>query len=180
MQKLTKNVRLVLLVYAVAGLLLSLYLAYEYAQPLPMTCPLGGTSCEAVRQSAYSVILGVPTPIWGSLFFVTLIGFIIVGIINKIRIPYYSKLLLGLLSWGIFFETVMTGLQVFVIHSICTWCVMIEVVVFCMFMINAVENYLRYRKSKLAEEVLVEEPIGLEIPVAEEIPELEQETEDLT
>jgi uncharacterized membrane protein/predicted DsbA family dithiol-disulfide isomerase len=61
------------LVPVVAGLAASAVLAVDYLQPAPVFCSEGG-GCEAVRQTAFAAVLGVPTPLLG------LVGFLALGV----------------------------------------------------------------------------------------------------
>lgn len=140
--------RIILIIFSLIGLALALFLAYEYAQPQPIGCPLhAGNSanpCETVRQSEYSKLLGVELPYWGTIFFVIMIVSLIVYLIKKkwllskfieSRIDLYF---LGLSIFGIAFETYYFFLQLFVIKAVCTWCVMVWAVVLSVFVINLV------------------------------------------
>jgi uncharacterized membrane protein/predicted DsbA family dithiol-disulfide isomerase len=55
------------------GLAASAVLTVDYLRPTPVFCSEGG-GCEAVRQTAFAAVLGVPTPIVG------LVGFFALGI----------------------------------------------------------------------------------------------------
>ena len=63
------------LVPVLAGLAASAVLAVDYLQPTPVFCSEEG-GCEAVRQTAFAAVLGVPTPIVG------LAGFLALGVVT--------------------------------------------------------------------------------------------------
>jgi uncharacterized membrane protein/predicted DsbA family dithiol-disulfide isomerase len=56
-----------------AALVASAALAFDYLQPAPVFCSEAG-GCEAVRQTAFAAVLGVPTPVVG------LAGFLVLGV----------------------------------------------------------------------------------------------------
>ncbi len=65
--------RLASVVPVLAGLVASAILAVDYLHPTPLFCSEGG-GCDAVRQTAYAAVLGVPTPLVG------LAGFLAIGV----------------------------------------------------------------------------------------------------
>lgn len=142
------QIRIVLLVFALLGLGLSLFLVYEYSQPEPIGCVISigaDNSCETVRQSPYSKLLGIDLPIYGTLFFLSVNTVLIYFLVRKIGFKGYDKILTALLTFGILFETVYTYIQVAILNAICSWCILTEMTVFCLFIINLVENFT-YRK----------------------------------
>lgn len=121
-----------LLVLSLIGLALSLYLTYHYHKPEPIVCLGDYTACDTVRLSSYSSVFGVKLPILGDIFFFGLalyIGFakFFEGLIGKE--VYKSILLLSLLG-AMLFELYLTYLQIFVINSVCFWCISIGLTVF--------------------------------------------------
>ena len=60
---------------AVAGLAASAVLAIDYSRPTPLFCSEGG-GCEAVRQTAFAAVFGIPTP------YVGLAGFLALGVVS--------------------------------------------------------------------------------------------------
>lgn len=135
-QKIFKIFTLVILAMALG---LTLFLAYEYSQPEPIGCPLsavGENDCETVRQSPYSVLLGVKLPIWGSLYFGFLFVMFLISIFGVIKFKYFNTVLLLLSLWGVIFETYYTYLQVFKIKALCKWCLMTESLVFAVFFLT--------------------------------------------
>lgn len=148
--------RIILIIFSLIGLALALFLAYEYAQPQPIGCPLyAGNSanpCETVRQSEYSKLFGIELPYWGTIFFVLLIASLVAYLIKKefflkkFKEKTIDTYFLVLTLFGLVFETYYFFLQVFVIKAVCTWCVMVWAVVLTIFLINIVSNRgMRYQ-----------------------------------
>jgi len=162
---LRKKFRILLFFLALVGLILSLYLVYEYYQDKPITCPISlVNTCETVKQSENSTLLGVKLPVFGSLYFMILLvklgiyifydqiknfffisrirhskNQIILSIKQIMQPKFYDLGLFICLLWGISFETYMTYIQIFNIEAICKWCIMIEIIVVLMFFINILE-----------------------------------------
>ncbi len=125
-----KKYQLALILITVCGLLVSMYLAYLYSLPQPVTC-LGDdiNSCEIVRNSPYSTLMGIKLPLLGTLYFMGLLVLQIVRLEKLLDINFLDKLLGLMIVFGIIFETVMTFIQFFVIKSLCVWCTSIEFIV---------------------------------------------------
>lgn len=154
----TVQARIFILLLAIIGLGLSLFLVYEYHQPTPIGCPLSTdafNSCETVRQSPYSTFLGVKLPVWGSMFFIFVITINTIFLVFKNWSEKYNKKirwgLNAAIIFGILFETAMTLIQIFIIKAVCTWCIMTEMTVLGIFVVNLVENVLHYRRFKREE-----------------------------
>ncbi len=157
-----KKFYIVLLVLAFMGLGLSLYLAWEYYQPNEIGCPLGEAgesiiNCEAVKDSEYSVFLGVKLPIWGTLYFLFILTLLGYGYFQdkfkKVQekynfLKYYDKLTFGILLWGALFESYMTYIAFAKIEALCTWCLGVEIVTILMFVVYLVGFSLGFKKER--------------------------------
>lgn len=106
---------------ALAGLLVSGFLAYEYSLKGSITCPLTGLGCDIVRNSQYSRLFGVAVPYLGILYYLGM------GIISIILLEKDMKIFKKLLFLGgiIGFVTSLyfTYLEAFIILAFCFWCI---------------------------------------------------------
>lgn len=102
-----------LLIIAFAGLLVSGYLLISYVTPLPLVCDSTG-GCEIVRLSSYSSFFGIPTPLFGVVFYMTL------GILAALERYNYIRWLTVI---GVVISAYLSYLEAFVIHAWCLWCV---------------------------------------------------------
>ena len=76
--------------------------------------------CETVTTSAFSLILGVPVALLGTLYYLTVIfGLVYFFQTQKTFVLKYIAALTGL---GFAFSLWFVYLQFFVIHAICEWC----------------------------------------------------------
>ncbi len=110
--------RLFGLVLGIAGLVDSVYLAWEALNPqVPLYCPaVGIVNCGNVTSSTFSRFGGVPVGLLGAAWFVimlVLLAFDRPGL-NYVLIPLW---LLGVVSVGY-----LASVELFVIHSICPYC----------------------------------------------------------
>jgi uncharacterized membrane protein len=170
--KTRRNVRIVLFIIALIGLILSLYLVKEYYSDEILPCPVSKVNtCETVKDSEYSIFLGVKLPVWGSLYFLSILfalslflfekqwsklfplervrnskNRIVLSLNTLLTKSFYDLGLFILVLWGAVFEGYLTYVQLYKIEAVCTWCFTIEILVSSMFLINTVE-FLYFRRK---------------------------------
>jgi uncharacterized membrane protein len=98
---------------AIFGLLVSGYLLYSYTAGGPIVCGVGH-GCDTVRASEYASFLGLPTPLFGVIFYLLL------GMAVTLRKRWAVQVLA---SVGILVSAYLTYLEAFVIEAWCLWCV---------------------------------------------------------
>ncbi len=114
---------------SLAGILLSLALEYvhyrAYTAPTASSlCSLGERlDCASVALSKYSVVFGVPLPIWG------FCGFLAIALAAFFR----SRLLLPLTAVAAAASAVLLGLSLLSIGAVCLWCEAVHLVSFVLF-----------------------------------------------
>ena len=108
--------RIVLLVLAVLGLLISAYLTWTHFAGLAPICTGGGEGCETVQSSRYAVLLGVPVALLGLIAYS--------GLIISAALWGQAGIYLGFLISlvGTLFSAYLTYLEIFVIGALCQWC----------------------------------------------------------
>lgn len=102
-----------LLIISFAGLLVSGYLLISYVTPVPLVCDTTG-GCEVVRLSTYASFFGIPTPLYGVVFYTTL------GILAALERYNYVRWLTAI---GFVISVYLSYLEAFVIEAWCLWCV---------------------------------------------------------
>jgi protein-disulfide isomerase/uncharacterized membrane protein/rhodanese-related sulfurtransferase len=124
-----------LLALSLLGLFDSSYLLWVYTSPSsPMICLGGGTGCDTVRFSSYSFLFGVPLPALGVLMYVTLALLVIVECLVAARLAKLIRwALTGISGAGFLFSLYLSGLEAFVLHAWCTWCMISAVSVTLIF-----------------------------------------------
>lgn len=115
--------RMVIAILSLLGLFVALYMwAYAAGLTGPVICGVG--NCEAVQNSEFSRIAGIPVAFFGVLGYLALLVAAFLGIQpgwQRVRlIP--QTLFVGSLI-GLFFSGYLTYLEAFVIHAWCQWCV---------------------------------------------------------
>ena len=121
--------RPVLFALSLVGLFISLYLLWVYTSPShPLVCL--GTGCDTVRASPYAHVMGYPMPIFGALMYATVALLIFAEpLVASWTLRGLHYLVLAILSVAFLFSVYLTGLEAFVIHAWCEWCVTSAIVV---------------------------------------------------
>ena len=112
-----RSTRILLVVLAVVGLLMSAYLTWIHLRGVAPICLAGGGGCATVQASRYAEILGVPVATLG------LAGY--AGLLLSALLKGEGGALLGLFIAlvSVLFSAYLTWLELFVIHAFCQWCV---------------------------------------------------------
>jgi protein-disulfide isomerase/rhodanese-related sulfurtransferase/uncharacterized membrane protein len=113
-----------LLALSLVGLFDSSYLLWVYTSPAsPMICLGGGTGCDVVRTSSYSHLLGIPLPAFGVLMYVTLALLIFAeSLVAAGTAKLIRWAVTGIAGAGFLFSLYLSGIEAFVLHAWCTWC----------------------------------------------------------
>lgn len=121
---------------AIAGLFVSLYmLLYHLGFYGVLVC--GPGSCDVVQASKWAYFLGVPVSAWGLVWYG---GVLVLGLLLQAGRSETGTAgrLLGLTAiGGVLFSVYLTALELFVIHAICTWCVVSAVLAVAVFLLVA-------------------------------------------
>jgi len=114
--------RAVAMLAAIVGMGASAYLLVEYVTGQSGIC-LTGSGCDLVRASAFAYPLGIPMPLFGVAFY----GVAAYGAWRTLDprpmgpvAP--SVVMLGLAAAGLAVSAALTGVEAFVVHAFCSWC----------------------------------------------------------
>ncbi|HVH68151.1 MAG TPA: vitamin K epoxide reductase family protein [Gemmatimonadales bacterium] len=115
--------RQAIVLLALVGLLVATYLwLYKIGLLGQLQCGTG--SCEYVQASAYAELLGVPVAFYGVVGYAALLGLGLASVQpNLVADRRLATLLAGLATLGFLFTVYLTGVELFVLHAICRWCV---------------------------------------------------------
>jgi protein-disulfide isomerase len=110
------------LVSAIVGAGVSAYLLIEYLNNRGGVCLTGG-GCDAVRASAFAYPLGIPMPLFGVAFYLAS-AWVTWRTTDPTRLLGRQPrvILAALGAIGIAVSIFLTGVEAFVIHAYCTWC----------------------------------------------------------
>ena len=112
-----------LLALTLAGLFDALYLLWVYSSPSrPLVCT--GIGCDVVRASHYAQLWGRPLPAYGvAMYGALLLAILVQGWLSSPGARRLARAAAALISGGGFAISVyLTGLEAFVIHAYCAWC----------------------------------------------------------
>ncbi len=127
--------RMAMVLLCMAGLFVAVYLyLFKIGKIGIMACGTG--ACETVQLSPQSRFLGVEVSLIG------VIGYSAMLVLSFLALqPRYAgrsgpaRLLFVLASGALLFTAYLTGLELFVIHAICRWCVTSAVIVLAVFLL---------------------------------------------
>lgn len=131
--------KLALLTLSLLGLFDAGYLWWAYTSPShPMVCL--GTGCDVVRASSYARLLGLPLPAYGAAMYLALtlaiFGQGLVSAPLERRLRYLVAATSGL---GFLASLYLTGVEAFVLHAWCAWCVVSALTATLIFVLGALE-----------------------------------------
>jgi uncharacterized membrane protein len=108
---------------ALVGFCIALYLWF-YKIGIIGKLQCGSGSCEYVQTSRYGALFGVPVAFYGVVGYAVIFAVAIAGLQPSQLARRWPTTALALLSaGGLLFTLYLTGIEVFVLHAICRWCV---------------------------------------------------------
>jgi uncharacterized membrane protein len=127
----------VVIVLAVVGAGVAAYLANVETTGNAAVCgPVG--DCNAVQESEYAQLLGVPIGVLGLLGYAAIGGLWVVSRVARGTAADASTVLIGVGAWmGTLFSVYLTFLEPFVIGATCMWCITSAVVMMALLWISA-------------------------------------------
>ena len=110
-----------ILVTSLTGFGDTLYLTVKHYVGGAVPCTIF-TDCEKVLTSSYASIGPVPTALVGTIFY-ALVFLASVAYLDTRKLGWF-RLVFALSTMGFFFSVWLVYLQVFVLHSLCTYCLL--------------------------------------------------------
>ena len=131
--------RMLAALVSLAGLFVAIYLSlYKLGYIGTLVCSIG--SCETVQMSKWATLFGAPVAVWGVGFYLAVLIVALAGLGASLAdSPRPSQLLVGMTGFGALFSLWLTSLELFVIHAICTYCVISAVLVTILFVISLLD-----------------------------------------
>lgn len=133
------NKRMLAALVSLAGLFVATYLSlFKLGYIGTLACSIG--SCETVQMSRWATFLGAPVAVWGVGFYLAVLVVALAGLGASLADSERpSQLLVAMTGFGTLFSIWLTGLELFVIHAICTYCVVSAVLVTILFVISLLD-----------------------------------------
>ena len=102
------------------GFMDAAFLTIQHYSRDPLSCPLFG-GCDAVTNSVYSEIFGIPVALFGAIYYATIfIGTLIYYLTENTKVFY---LVAHITAVGFLFSIYLFGLMLFVIQAFCFYCI---------------------------------------------------------
>lgn len=128
-----------LLALSLVGLFDSAYLWWVYTSPShPLVCV--GTGCDVVRASSYASFSGIPLPAFGAAMYALLALLIFSESLFEVRLSKRLALASTVVAGaGFLFSLFLTGVEAFVVHAWCAWCVLSALAITAFFAVSLLE-----------------------------------------
>jgi uncharacterized membrane protein len=105
-----------------AGMGVASYLTYSHYANQPIACA-GLSGCQAVENSEYSKLVGIPVAVLGMLFCAGLLALVVARLA---RLPlteeWASVAAFSMTLTGVAFAAYLTYIELFVVEDVCIWC----------------------------------------------------------
>jgi len=118
---------------SLVGLFDSLYLWWVYTSPSrPMVCL--GTGCDTVRASPFAYPFGIPMPVFGVAMYAVLALLVFAWPVLQKSLSHIARwAVAGIAGLGFLFSLYLSGVEAFVLHAWCFWCVISAIAVTLIF-----------------------------------------------
>jgi uncharacterized membrane protein len=108
--------------FALGGLLISIYIHYKKQIHAPLTCPIGH-SCDPVVHSRYSRFMDMPVEILGVIYYTIIVfTYLLFLAMPALYGGAPVNVLLVLSGIAFLFSLYLIGVQLFILREWCTWC----------------------------------------------------------
>jgi uncharacterized membrane protein len=104
---------------AIAGFADAAYLSVKHVYNADVGCLVAG-GCDAVLNSEYATILGIPLSFLGVVFYTTVLVLLAAYLLYEGPLLYH--VIKTVVIIGFVFSVYLVHLQLFVLYSLCSWC----------------------------------------------------------
>ncbi len=121
----------IIVIFSVFGLAVSLYLAVSHYLGIAVPCDIT-KGCEAVLNSKYAFLVGLPLSVWGVIYF----GSVIPAALLANHYDVWRKILTWVLGAGSVLAVIFIGIQFFAIKKVCQYCLTTDIVIIMLFILD--------------------------------------------
>lgn len=122
-----------------AGMGVASYLTYSRYANQPIVCA-GLKSCEAVQNSEYSKLVGIPVAVLGMLFCAGLLALVVARLTRLPLTEEWAPLAaFSMTLAGVAFAAYLTYIELFVLEQVCIWCAIFATIVTIAWLITIVD-----------------------------------------
>lgn len=141
---------------ALIGLFVSSYLFVTYTSGTPIVCGVAH-GCDVVRASRWATMFGLPTPLFGIIFYTAVAALLI---IRTIMPSYKTALLFRLTRLAVFIglaeSAYLTYIQAFTIGAYCSWCLASAVTATLLFVVAFWDRRHVLEAERMAKELKIQ------------------------
>jgi len=135
-----------ILILAFCGLSDSVYLAQNEVSGAPLLCSVENLSgCNIVAASQYAHLFGIPLAEYGAIFYA------LIFIVAALELVFFDQLLRRVLQAlslvGILVSLYLTGIEMFVIHAWCIYCIASALISLLIFVFSCLIEPMRKNKK---------------------------------
>lgn len=112
-------VLMAMLTLALVGLFDASYLTWEHYSGDGVRCVIFA-GCNTVLNSPYAIMFGLPTSLWGMIYYAGFLFLVLIYMIEKQKYALWGACLA--VGAGFLFSLYFVYLQIFVLNSICFYC----------------------------------------------------------
>lgn len=120
------------------GLAVSAYLSYVKLANAPMICLEGVFQCDAIQQSVYAELAGIPVAVLGLLSYIVIAGLLFF----QKRIEFLKEngiaLLMGMVFFAWLYSMYLVYVQASVLQAWCQWCVVHEIIITLLLIVTGI------------------------------------------
>jgi uncharacterized membrane protein len=129
--------RLLSIVITLIGLLDTVYLSYTKIANVEVVCPEGVVlNCDIVQSSPYSKIGPLPIQFLGLAAYIAIFGVLLL----ETRVPFFEAngklIVFGMTLFGFLYSAFLTGIEAFVLHAWCPYCVVSAIAMTLLFVVS--------------------------------------------
>ena len=137
---------IIALIASIIGLLDSGYLSFSKINKLNLVCSPNIGDCNAVNESQWSYIQGIPVAYFGFLAYLAILVLLIVGPKIKFVRPNVDYLFFFISLVGFLFSAYLTYIEAAVLHTFCQWCLVSALMITILFSISVIKLARRQRQ----------------------------------
>ncbi len=130
-----KNIAILFIGLCLLGIIDTSYLIYNHYFIETLNCSTGWINCDVVNNNQYSYIFGLPVSIYGFIYYlVLLVALILLKTKTCVECIKKLKKYIGwLISAGLLMSLWFTYVQIFIIKSICLFCLLSALITLILF-----------------------------------------------
>lgn len=126
---------------AMAGMAISSYLTIGHFGEQTLAC--GGVGdCNAVQNSDYAEVLGIPVAVLGLAFCAGLLGLVLWRLTGlELAIEWAPLIVFGTTLAGVAYSAYLTYIEFFVLETLCIWCISLAAVITASWLLSAADIF---------------------------------------